>query len=281
MKTANTAPPKGIVLRQDFFGWEPRTTTPTLESNERERRCLAFLNHDLNNNLNAIDLHLALLEKRLVTSPEFLEEVSLLSGAREAIRQTTDGMSRLLSYEGLRRKGRSCLEVEPVDLCRLSRDVAAQYLAQATSKGLSVSVEVPAGAAVYSDRGLITVVLQNLVGNAVKYATRGAVRVSAAGGAGAREADWVLSVSDLGPGIARRQARHIFDAFRRGDCHGCYGIGLGLAIASEAARLLGGELSVSSRIGAGSTFRLALPSRARAVPAVADATVNGAVTARQ
>jgi signal transduction histidine kinase len=276
MKTANTAPLKGVVPRQGHLDWGP-----TPESNEQERRRLAFLNHDLNNNLNAIDLHLALLEKRLVTSPEFLEEVSLLSGAREAIRQTTDGMSRLLTYEGLRQLCGSCLKVEPVDLRRLSQDVASQYLAQAASKGLSFSVEVAAGTVVYSDRSLIALVLQNLVGNGVKYATRGAVRVVAVGGDGARERDCVLCVSDQGPGIAPRHAGQLFDAFRRGDCHGCKGVGLGLAIASEAARLLGGELSVSSRLGVGSTFRFAIPSLAGAIPAIAGATVNGAVTGRQ
>jgi hypothetical protein len=68
MKTADTAPPKGVVPRQGRRDWESM-----LESNERERHRLTFLNYDLNNNLNGSDLHLALLEKRLVTSPEFTE----------------------------------------------------------------------------------------------------------------------------------------------------------------------------------------------------------------
>jgi hypothetical protein len=111
MKTANTAPPKGVVSRPDRLDYERARG-----SEVRGRRRLAFLNHDLNNNLNAIDLHLALLEKRLVTSPGFLEEASLLSRARAAIRQTTDGMSRLLTYEGLRQPGKSHLKVELVNL---------------------------------------------------------------------------------------------------------------------------------------------------------------------
>src|SRR4051812_21630170 len=134
MKTTNTAPPTGVV---------PQLSRPDpdrmREANERERHRLAFLSHDLNNNLNAVDLHLALLEKRLVTSPEFIEEVSLLNGARQAIWRTTDGMSRLLTYEGLRPQGTPRLKVELVELCSLSWDVAAQYRAQTASKGLSLS----------------------------------------------------------------------------------------------------------------------------------------------
>ena len=70
---------------------------------------------------------------------------------------------------------------------------------------------------------------------------------------------WVLSVSDEGPGIAPEQLQIIFKAFRRGEAHGQEGVGLGLAIASEAAKLLDAELTVKSEVGRGSVFRLSLP----------------------
>jgi signal transduction histidine kinase len=96
------------------------------------------------------------------------------------------------------------------------------------------------------------------VGNAVKYSTRGIVRI----GAKRRREDqhWVLSISDEGPGIAKEHLARIFDAFRRGDAHGQPGVGLGLAIASQAAKLLGAELTVESSVGVGSRFRLILPA---------------------
>ena len=77
-----------------------------------------------------------------------------------------------------------------------------------------------------------------------------------------RAGGWVLSVSDEGPGIAPEHLRNIFEAFRRGEMHGQSGVGLGLAIASRAAKLLGAELTVESKLGVGSTFRLAFPPAA-------------------
>ena len=71
----------------------------------------------------------------------------------------------------------------------------------------------------------------------------------------------VLSISDQGPGIASENLSHLFDAFRRGDTYGKPGVGLGLSIASEATRLLGGKLEIESELGTGSTFRLLLPKK--------------------
>ncbi len=82
---------------------------------------------------------------------------------------------------------------------------------------------------VESDANLITLVLQNLLGNGVKYGGSGTVRVGSDEGAGRR----VLWVSDEGPGIAPEKVGTIFDAFRRGEVHGQSGVGLGLAIASK------------------------------------------------
>jgi len=67
-----------------------------------------------------------------------------------------------------------------------------------------------------------------------------------------------VTVSDQGPGIPPQQLAHIFVAFGRGDMRGEEGVGLGLAIAAEAARLLGAELRVESQVGVGSVFRIAL-----------------------
>jgi signal transduction histidine kinase len=68
-----------------------------------------------------------------------------------------------------------------------------------------------------------------------------------------------LYVSDQGPGIAPDRVRTLFDAFTRGETHGQPGVGLGLNIASHAARLLGSDLQVESKPGEGSTFSLTLP----------------------
>jgi signal transduction histidine kinase len=113
-----------------------------------------------------------------------------------------------------------------------------------------------------SDDGLLTLVLQNLLGNAVKYSSSGTIRIAARNKSKGNNTGWILSVSDQGPGIASENLNSLFDAFKRGETYGKPGVGLGLTIAAQAARLLGGELEVESKINAGSTFRLLLPSYA-------------------
>ncbi|HYE17884.1 MAG TPA: HAMP domain-containing sensor histidine kinase [Tepidisphaeraceae bacterium] len=224
---------------------------------EAELKYLAFLSHDLNNNLGAATLWLRLHRDRLAGAPQFADDVAALDQIDRAIAGTVRGMERLLQAERLRKQG-VATKAGPVDLPALAAAVADPFRAQAGQKGVAIAVEVePAACA--SDGDLIALVLQNLVGNAVKYSARGCVRVR---GGPAADGGCVLSVSDDGPGIAPQYLDHVFEAFRRGDSHGQDGVGLGLTIVAQAAKLLGGELSVESAPGRGSTFRLTLPARA-------------------
>ena len=101
-------------------------------------------------------------------------------------------------------------------------------------------------------------ILQNLVGNALKFTHSGSVEISARQVADHLE----LAVSDTGIGITAEQLPHIFDEFRQGDdstSRRYGGTGLGLAIARKYARLLGGDLTAQSTPGRGSTFTVRLP----------------------
>lgn len=221
---------------------------------ETELKYLAFLSHDLNNNLNSIALSHHLLRQQLAKGAEFSEALELIDRAEASIDETVAGMQRLLKHEQLR-KGSGKLEAVRIELHALVTDVLQQYARQAEAKGLHLSVDVPPDAAITSNRELLRLVLQNLVGNAVKYSASGTVKISAEN---PHEGTAALSVSDEGPGIAPEMLGIIFDAFRRGEVHGRAGVGLGLAVASQAARLLHAELTVQSELGKGSTFRLAL-----------------------
>ena len=104
----------------------------------------------------------------------------------------------------------------------------------------------------------LTMVLKNLVGNAIKFTDRGQVTVGARADDGRVE----ITVADTGIGIAPEAVPFIFDAFRQADNsttrrHG--GVGLGLYITRRLLDVLGGTISVDSEVGCGSTFRIALP----------------------
>jgi signal transduction histidine kinase len=156
--------------------------------------------------------------------------------------------------------GRLRLHVAPLDLADVARRVieAARPTADHEQKALTLEAEAPP-MDLYGDPHRIEIVLTNLVGNALKFTPEGGaihVRVRADGERA------VVDVEDSGQGIAADQHERIFERFyqiygserRR---HG--GAGLGLSLARDLARLHRGDLTVSSELGRGATFRLFLP----------------------
>jgi signal transduction histidine kinase len=227
---------------------------------EAELQYLSFLSHDLSGNLGNVTLWLQVLKRQVAGFPELAGEVAALDNAQKAILDTLGGMGRLLQAERLRHKG-DPPKPGMINLHALTSGVVRQFAAQAEQKGVGLDFDIPPDAEAHSEPELVTLVLQNLVGNAVKYSSRGTVRVSAEQQSNGRAGAWTVSVADEGPGIAPEQFTHIFEAFRRGEAHGQRGVGLGLTIAARAAKLLGAELTVESKPGTGSTFRLAFPPK--------------------
>ncbi len=108
-----------------------------------------------------------------------------------------------------------------------------------------------------SDDGKIGQILRNLVSNALKFTDEGSVRVLASAGAGDRV---VFRVVDTGIGIARADQERIFEEFAQVDtARRVKGTGLGLSVSRRLATMLGGDLSVESAPGRGSTFALSVP----------------------
>ena len=229
---------------------------------EVQSRYLSYLSHDLRNNLNGCTLMLEVLRQRLEGLEGFTEDVADIMSVQRSVAETIAGMDRILQAERLRREAIQP-KVATVDVHGLAHDLARQAGRLAEQKGLKLRVDVPPGATVESDRELITLVLQNLIGNAIKYSSRGTITVG-----GTKRQDpvwdgWDLFVTDQGPGIPPHHRERLFEAFARGETHGQPGVGLGLAIAAQAARLLGGRLSFESETGVGSTFRFSLPGMRR------------------
>jgi signal transduction histidine kinase len=249
----DTALQVGVVAFTEHLQQRIRASTDT------QSKYLSFLSHDLRNHLNHAMLHLQLLAARLSQAPEYAKSVEDIDSIKRAILNTTSGMDQLLQAEQLRQ---DCgqINLQFVDLKLLLSEVAKQSWHEAQSKGLKLDVEVPEDAKMRSDEGLLTLVLQNLLGNAVKYSSSGTIKITAQNKPEGSDTGWILSISDQGPGIAPENLNGLFDAFKRGETYGKPGIGLGLTIAAQAARLLGGELEIESKINVGSTFRLVLPS---------------------
>jgi len=111
----------------------------------------------------------------------------------------------------------------------------------------------------WTDKAKVEQILINLLSNAVKFTSQGSVTLSCVWGSGD---DVRITVRDTGIGIARDQIDRIFEPFvqvGRSLTHVHEGTGLGLAISRDLARAMGGEITVESVEGAGSTFTLRLP----------------------
>ena len=243
-----------IALHQGVSSFVKALETRVKAATDAESKYLSFLSHDLRNYHNAVTRMLEGLGQGLAAAPQFKEEAADVAALKHAVFETIDGMDRLLQAERLR-KGAVELKLNAVKLRPLAAEAIAQVARRAAEKGLRVENHIPEQVAAQSDRELLTLVLQNLLGNAVKFSERGAVRVSAA----EHPLGWKVEVSDQGPGISPERREQLFEAFTRGETHGKEGVGLGLHIASHASRLLGSDLAVESEPGSGATFSFTVP----------------------
>lgn len=238
---------------------------------EAEAMYLSFLSHELGNGLAGTRMWLEALRRRLSRAGQFVEELEIIRKVDELMQHTLDNSQKLLQYEQVNAAAAGTHEPpeadpeHPLEVARVAAGAAARYVSDAQAKGLKIELDVTPDVLARADAGLVEVILTNLIGNAVKYCDRGTIRVRCERGEQGREKCWVLLVSDEGPGIAAERLPRLFDAFRRGDTQGRQGFGLGLAIASRAATLIGAQLTVESKPGVGTTFRLALPAAPAAV----------------
>ena len=147
------------------------------------------------------------------------------------------------------------LELGPVDVGSLARDVAKSLQPIAEERGVDLAVDATDDAETLADANKLRKVMENLVGNALKFTDRGGrVRVAVA-----RSRDDVrVTVKDTGTGIEAKELARVFDRFHRGT-EERPGSGLGLAITRDLVRLHGGDVVAESEPGRGSTFSAVLP----------------------
>ena len=229
-----------------------------LERSEHQRRNLtADVAHELRTPLHIIQGNIEGVRDGVYqASPEHIEiildEIHLLT-------RLVDDLQTLSRAEA----GDLSLEIGSVNVADLLSDVSTSFNGQAQSLGIDLRVELRENLqdlTVAGDWHRLDQVLGNLVVNALRYTPAGG-RVSL--GASPTSEGVSISVSDMGEGIPAEGLPYIFVRFWKGDRarsrSGDAGSGLGLAIARHLVRAHGGEISVESEIGKGSTFAIHIP----------------------
>ena len=233
------------------------------EASERKSQFLASMSHELRTPLNAI---IGLTEMMVSNAARFGTEKAL-----EPLRRVNAAGTHLLSLinEVLDlskiEAGKLDLNPEPVNLARLIDEVigTAGQLAEKNQNRLIVDAQENLGA-LNADSMRLKQILLNLLSNACKFTKEGEVTLRVRKVADGR--DWVeLAVADTGIGLTAEQQAKLFQEFTQADsltARRYGGTGLGLAISRKLARMMGGDVTVTSEPGKGSTFTVRLPGGA-------------------
>jgi signal transduction histidine kinase len=222
-------------------------------------RFVAIAAHDLSEPLRVVAGYAALLLDGTagpLPGPA-LDFASRIDGAVDRMQQLIDDLRRYSQID-------ATLEYAEVDVGDVLADALENLRAMIKERNAQIEVEsnLPT---VWGDRTQVGQLLQNLIGNAIKFGppSNGLVEISATRSGGG----WCVAVRDHGRGIALEDQARVFEPFRRlrGTGH-LPGSGLGLAICRRIVTAHGGALEVESEIGAGATFAFTLPDApARAV----------------
>ncbi len=215
---------------------------------------LGIVAHDLRNPLGAIRLNATLIGRR---------KCSQCQGSAAAIERAANRMNRLIEdLLDVARIEAGSLAVEPraTPVRPVVAEALASQRAQAMAAGIRLESSLAEDPVAWADRERLLQVLENLLGNAMKFTPRGGT-VSLA--ARARDNDIVFSVADTGPGIPPDQLPRVFDRFWQVHRAGRAGAGLGLAIVKGIVSEHGGRVWAESDPGRGTTFYFTIPSAER------------------
>ncbi|HET9992265.1 MAG TPA: CHASE3 domain-containing protein, partial [Kofleriaceae bacterium] len=247
---------RSLELQRDDLA---RTSAELQRSSEYKSQFLANMSHELRTPLNST----LILAKLLADNREHNLNAEQVKFAQTIYTAGNDLLILINDILDLSKIEAGMLDVrpEPVVLNRLGDELAGVFQPVARQKHLDLQFQITRTVeTIETDPTRLNQILRNLLSNALKFTESGGVSLAITDSGNQLH----FAVRDTGIGIAPNQHQVIFEAFRQADGASTRkfgGTGLGLSISRDLARLLGGDLVVSSDIGRGSTFTLMLPKQ--------------------
>lgn len=232
-----------------------------MDKNAEIQRMYHTLCHELKTPLTSTREFISLVLDG-IPGPVNDDQCEYLSLAKEGCDELTVHMHDLVDITRMETGKFSCTLV-PSDICELVNHVVAQFESKAKKRGVTLNLDAPDNLPIVTlDVHRIRQVVNNLLGNALKFTDKGAeVKVSLEHNTDERESI-LIRVTDTGPGIPAEQLPHIFKRLyqvREADWSTQGGLGLGLYICRQIMQMHNGEIDVDSQLGQGTTFTINLP----------------------
>lgn len=217
---------------------------------QREKQFTADASHEIRTPLTAIRGTLEVLLRKHREPEQYEEKIRRVIGEVDRLHGMLEQLLQLARLES----GHIAVRQNPVVLGIFFNVLANKWQPQLKEKNMALRLQIPPAATINTDEAMLSIILDNLLGNAIKYGKSG----------GHIDCTWqpenaILTIRDDGPGISPEHAARVFDRFYRADdarSSRVPGAGLGLSIAKKLADLLAIRLSVSSREGEGTVFTL-------------------------
>lgn len=223
-------------------------------ASERRAKFFAGANHDLRQPLQAMGIYLQILQMQ--STSETKDVIAQLGATAQNISTLVEQLLEVSRIE----TGHLDVKMENVSVAELFAELAAEFAPVAASKGFFFLTR-PLPLTVHTDPLFVKRILTNLITNAIRYSRKPGSKIVLAARR-LRNGRITIGVYDQGPGISEEDRHRIFEAFYRGEAgkHSETGYGLGLSIVSGLAKRLGIPITVGSRLGRGSVFRLEFTS---------------------